>query len=814
MTDNIMYWLQPPYRCPSCNISFGKPITKAVYNGIKEDAVPIWKCIYCNRRYIQYVNDDVIESFPDISCKFLSTAGPSAERRKAEEKAAEDALLEQQRAVWRKLRETLEKDQEDPLSQVKKIESSDVKNINERIYKKALSCLKNAYGSTAEFREGQYEAIEASLTRKRTLVVQRTGWGKSLVYFIVTKLIREKNKGVTIVVSPLLALMENQQEAAKKLGLQCDCLNSQTKDRRKDIINDLISGELDLVLVTPETMFSKDIQEALPQINIGLFVIDEAHCISDWGHDFRLEYCRLKKVIQTMSPDVPILATTATANNRVIEDLKAQFGEDVYISRGNLMRDNLAIQVLSLPDKASRYAWLLENIPKIPGTGIVYCLTQRDCENLSTFLVKNGIESRSYYSRDGEADSLNQDALEQFMHNDIKVLVSTIKLGMGFDKGDVAFVVHFQMPANVVTYYQQIGRAGRNIPKAFTFLMTGAEDVDIHEYFIKQAFPEEHEMKSVLQAVEEGNGVGIRYISSKVNIGNNRMEKALAFLINDGFIYKEESKYYSVGKSFHYNADHYEQIRQTRRKEIDQMFELVNTKECYNRYIINLLNDDTKETCGCCSNCVGELLPGSPSFESSVTASKFIEGTILEITPRKQWPITNSTHISKIPVINQVGICLSRYGDPGYGELVRKGKYPVPAEFDEKLVDKGAEILSKVIIDNHVKYITCVPSLRSEIVEHYTKRLAEKTGLIFVDMLGKIKAEQQKLMENSSYQCQNALKSFYIKNEQSAPEKIILVDDIVDSKWTLTVCGHLLCEHGAQWVFPFALAESSRRDDM
>ncbi len=318
-----------------------------------------------------------------------------------------------------------------------------------QIYTKASSILKSLYGMNAKFRDGQYEAIEATLMNHRTLVVQRTGWGKSLVYFTCTKLLREGGSGITFVVSPLLVLMQNQMEAAEQMGLRCEALNSATKERREEILQAMKDGSVDLVLVTPETLFREDVQSALPQIRIGLFVIDEAHCISDWGHDFRLEYSRLKEVLHRLPPNVPVLATTATANDRVVLDLEAQLGEQVYVSRGPLSRDSLWIQVLRLQKKAERYAWILENINELPGSGIIYCLTQRDCDYLADFLTQNGIPALSYYSRDGEEEEKNRIAEEALKHNQIKALVATIKLGMGYDKGDIAFVIHFQMPANI-----------------------------------------------------------------------------------------------------------------------------------------------------------------------------------------------------------------------------------------------------------------------------------------------------------------------------------------------------------------------------
>ncbi|MBR0070102.1 MAG: ATP-dependent DNA helicase RecQ, partial [Synergistaceae bacterium] len=298
-----------------------------------------------------------------------------------------------------------------------------------RIFYSARKILKQTYGDDADFREGQYEAIESVMMRKRTLVVQRTGWGKSLVYFISAKMLRKKKRNLTMVVSPLLVLMDNQREMAEKLNLKCDVLNSTVKDRRAEIIDSLIHDELDVIFVTPETLFASDIQSSLHKIKVGLFVIDEAHCISDWGHDFRLEYGKLGRIISAMPANVSVLAVTATANDRVVNDLRSQLGDDVYVSRGKLTRESLHIQILRLDTRAKRYAWLLENLNKLPGTGIIYCLTRRNCEELSEFLNAYGLNTMPYYS--GNDEKLNEEAIEKFHGNKIKAVIATVKLGMG-----------------------------------------------------------------------------------------------------------------------------------------------------------------------------------------------------------------------------------------------------------------------------------------------------------------------------------------------------------------------------------------------
>ena len=439
----------------------------------------------------------------------------------------------------------------------------------DEIYKSSLEIIKTIYGQDASFRQGQYEAIEATMTRKRTLVVQKTGWGKSLVYFVCTKLLRAQGRGVTLVVSPLLSLMRNQLEAGQRLGLRCEMLNSRVKDRKEEILDLMERGETDLVLITPETLFSGDVQKRLENIEIGLLVIDEAHCISDWGHDFRLEYGSLRRIISALPPSVPILATTATANDRVIEDLEKQLGDNTYVSRGELMRDNLYIQVMHMPSRSERYAWLIQSIGKLKGSGIVYCLTQRDCDYLSDFLSKNGISAVAYYSRDtSDGELINEDIEERFKRNEIKVLVATVKLGMGYDKGDISFIVHFQMPSCIVSYYQQIGRAGRSIDKAYTFLMCGKEDETILSYFIRTAFPTESEANSVMELIENGEGLRLRDIESKVNMRRARLNRTLDFLQHDGYVVKEKYRYYKTDKKYIYEKEHYDGVTAMRIREM------------------------------------------------------------------------------------------------------------------------------------------------------------------------------------------------------------------------------------------------------
>ncbi len=348
------------------------------------------------------------------------------------------------------------------------------------------------------FRDGQWEAIDALVNHRRKLmVVQYTGWGKSSVYFISTRILRDRGSGVTVIVSPLLALMRNQIAAANRLGIRAETINSTNQDDWPEIRRAMLADRVDAILISPERLSNEAfVEEVLTPVadRVGLFVVDEIHCISDWGHDFRPDYQRLVNVLRQMPSNMPVLGTTATANNRVIEDVKILLG-DIEIQRGSLVRDSLELQTLRLPDQASRLAWLARHIPMLPGTGIVYVLTVRDAEQVAAWLLQQGIDAYAYYAnvkQDGFEDSnLYRQYLEdRLQSNEIKALVATPALGMGYDKPDVGFVIHYQAPGSVVAYYQQVGRAGRAINTAYGVLLAGLEDEDIHEYFRTSAFPD------------------------------------------------------------------------------------------------------------------------------------------------------------------------------------------------------------------------------------------------------------------------------------------------------------------------------------
>jgi len=684
------------------------------------------------------------------------------------------------------------------------------------MYNEALKILKQMFGKEATFREGQWEAIDFALHNRKALIVQQTGWGKSIVYFIATEILRDMGKGPTILISPLLSLVRNQIDSAAKLNIVAESINSQNVKEWDNVKTKLKTDACDILLISPEQLANRDrLNELLSYFNkgIGLFVVDEAHCISDWGHDFRPDYRRITNIINTLPPNVPVLATTATANQRVIEDIAQQLG-DIEVSRGPLVRESLQLQILKLNDQAERMAWLADNIPRMPGVGIIYCLTVSDCHKVSKWLQQNGINARAYT---GKLQAEERKFLEDlFMQNSVKCLVATVALGMGYDKADIGFVIHYQRPGNVVSYYQQIGRAGRQLDNAYAILLNGIEDDEIQEYFIKSAFPTEVEMTEVVAAIEQSdNGLKQNHILQLVNIRSNRLEKCLKFLEVENIISKgQDNRYFRTVNPWSPDIGKSQTVTKRRYEELYEMQQFVELNSCYMQFIAQRLDDPYAKECGKCSICMNKLFfPTDANHEIVLRAIKFLKGEYIEIERRRQWPAGVMAETRKsIPTENQVedGRALCAFGDAGWGKFIHDDKY-VNNNFREELVNASADLIFEWLPDKIANmYITYVPSLsKPELVKSFAHRIAKKLNIPCLDIIEKIsKTRPQKELENSVYQCQNALEGVSVI-EDCHNRDFILIDDMVDSKWTLTVCGYMLKERGAGSVYPFAIASTA-----
>jgi len=677
----------------------------------------------------------------------------------------------------------------------------------------------------AEFRDGQWEAIDLLVNqRRKLLVVQRTGWGKSSVYFISTRTLRDSGAGPTLIISPLLALMRNQIVAAERLKINAVTINSANTDEWEAVTQQILKNQVDAVLISPERLSNENFVEnvLLPVANnIGLFVVDEAHCISDWGHDFRPDYRRLINVLRQMPPNMPVLGTTATANNRVVEDIQNQLG-NIEILRGPLVRESLKLQTLKLPDQAARLAWLAEHIPDLPGTGIIYALTVRDAEQVTRWLIQNGINAKPYYSgiEHPDFDDTNKYRLhleELLLNNEIKVLVATTALGMGYDKPDLGFVIHYQAPGSVVGYYQQVGRAGRAIQEAYGILLSGREDEEIIEYFRKTAFPPEEDVIEILNVLEQHDGLSMIAIQPYLNMRYGQIEKALKYLSveNPAPVIKVGPQWRRTAVVFRMDHERIAHLTRQREEEWQQVQDYINTKECLMQFLRLALDDPDSAPCGQCANCLGKPLI-SPDFshEKGVQATHFLRHAefLLKLkiqTVKGAFPQYGFSGNLPVEQRGEEGRILSRWGDAGWGQIVAHDKHH--GHFRDNLVNATVEMITeRWRPDPAPLWVTCVPSRRHpDLIPDFARRLADKLGLPFMAIIEKTADNQpQKAQQNRFHQCRNLDGVFRVADD--IPDSpVLLVDDIIDSGWTLTVLAALLRRAGSGPVFPLALASSA-----
>lgn len=670
----------------------------------------------------------------------------------------------------------------------------------------------------AHFRENQLEAIQSAFnTGSRTLVLQRTGWGKSFVYFITIKMLRNRGEGIALLVSPLLSLMRNQLAAAEKMGLSAAVITSENPDEWDEISTKILNNNIDLLVISPERFSNEEfVNKVLSHISnrISLLVVDEAHCISDWGHDFRPDYRRIRSIINGLPQNFRLLATTATANLRVQIDLEEILGPNLRLIKGELARKSLTLQTMILPTQEERLAWLAKYLPQIPGSGIIYALTVQDAEVIANWLQNCDINAKAYH---GQLPTEEKITLEnELIENNVKALVATSALGMGFDKPDLKFVIHYQVPGSVVTYYQQVGRAGRAVDSAYGILLAGNEDLRIHSYFINSAFPKEQEISAIIDALgAQEEGLTKRDLQHFVNLPEGRIDKTLKVLSLE-----TPSPVLSVGSKWHATGvrsvapafwEKIERLNALRNQEVVDMQEYLNLP--FGQHMQFLISELQGEEV---LNYDSELPEISNQNDSDLQnkAKMFLKDEKHDFEPRARWPFGAFEHYGfsgNIKKNNRVepGLCLTLQGEKLWFEIGRM-KYQ-ERKFGEEIAKLAAVQLKQLVRENGINWICSIPSVRNPfLLQDFGRLLARELEIDYEAALLTGKPhESQKNLRNSFFQARNLDGAFIVDPRSIKPGNVLLVDDYVDSRWTLTVGGALLRQAGSGLVFPYALAKST-----
>ncbi len=697
----------------------------------------------------------------------------------------------------------------------------------------SLEVLRRLVGrDDADFHEGQFEAIEALVDGgRRALVVQRTGWGKSAVYFVSSLLLRARGAGPTLIVSPLLALMRDQVAAAERAGVRAMAINSANATEWNLVSEALAADEVDVLLVSPERLTNPSFREnQLPALvrRTGLLVIDEAHCISDWGHDFRPDYRRIAELIGRLPPSVPVLATTATANSRVVADIEEQLGAGVFTIRGPLARKSLRLGVLRLADSRDRLGWLLTHLAELPGSGIIYTLTVSAAEDTARLLAEAGHVVRSYT---GRTDPMDREALEEALkNNQVKALVATSALGMGFDKPDLGFVVHLGAPSSPVAYYQQVGRAGRGSPNADVLLLPGSEDKDIWQYFATASMPSADKAAAVLEALGgAGKPMSTPALEARVDLRRTPLELLLKVLAVDGAVRRVAGGWESTGEPWAYDAQRYRRIAQARVEEQNSMLEFERMTGCRMEYLAAALDDPTAAPCGRCDSCAGRWFPTDIGAGAVAAAGESLRHAGLPLDPRTLWP-TGMDRLGvqikgKLKPEEQVapGRALARLTDLGWGNSLRAlfAAGAPDAPVDPAMAQGVVAVLrdwggARWAGQGRPVAVVSMPSRsKPQLVRSLAQALCEIGRLPYLGELSyEFGGPTGERGGNSAYRLAGLWDRFAVGPELAAAldaypgGPVLLIDDLVDSRWTLTVAGRALRRAGADQVLPLVLAQA------
>jgi len=658
----------------------------------------------------------------------------------------------------------------------------------------AETLLKKTFG-LPNFYDEQWETISKILNGERVLLIEKTGFGKSLCYqFPATTF-----EGLTVIFSPLIALMRDQVKKLNALGIQARCINSeQTPEENNEIIEDAKLGKLKILYIAPERQESPAWIDATQEMKLSMVVIDEAHCISVWGHDFRTAFKRIINLVNLLPQGMPVLATTATATKRVEGDIMQQIGNGVQVIRGSLMRDNFSLFVLKVNSEDEKLIWLGQNLDKLPDSGIIYTGTRSNTEIYSNYLTWLGIPVSNYNAGlNAESRIQVEDGL---IANKWKAIVSTNALGMGIDKPDIRFVIHTQMPQSPIHYYQEIGRAGRDgNPSIIILLFNPNEDVKLPRSFIESGKPSIEKYNKVINALKS-QMLGERDLQKATNLTQTPIRVIKADLIEQKIIREIAGKKYEyIMNAPALDTKSFEALRNDKLKELESMIDYIETKKSRMNFLCEYLGDAPNASFTNCDN------TGLPKLSVKVTD----EWTKKLNDFREQYFPELEVESKDSNIVN--GLAASYYGVSTVAEALHRSKYEKGGDFPDFLLRLTLKAIRKKLGKEKVDLVLYVPPTSSgNLVRNFAEKIAATLKVSISHDLTKVRTtEPQKIFQNSWLKKDNVSGAFsYTEPDEIEGKSILLIDDIFDSGATLKEIGKLLTKFGARQIIPIVIAKT------